>query len=76
MNIEELESALVDILGDDFSIEEDDQGQLVVYTGLRRADDSEDDDDLIEFISEDETEEDLDIDPDQESLDALEEDEE
>jgi hypothetical protein len=74
MNLESLEEALVDLLGDGFSIEEDDQGQLIIHTGLRQGE--EEDDELIEFISDEDTEEDLDIDPDQESLDALEEEDE
>ena len=63
-NIEDLEEALTDLLGDNFQIDVDNDGQLIIYSGLRESEDGE----LEEFISEDDMEEDLDIDPDQEAL--------
>lgn len=65
--IEELEEALVDVLGDGFRIDEDSHGQLVVYTGLREDDEGE----LVEYIDDEDLEEDPDLDPDAETLDAL-----
>lgn len=60
MNIEELEEALDELLPGGFSIETDNHGQIVVYTGLKQDDDGE----LLPF----ESEEDEDFDPDTESL--------
>jgi hypothetical protein len=72
MNIEELEDALEDILPNGFSIETDNHGQIIIYTGLAQDDDGE----LIDFVEEDE--EDEDADPDFEPLEdeELDEDEE
>jgi hypothetical protein len=69
--IEELEEALVDVLGDGFRIDEDNQGQLVIFTGLREDDDGE----LVEYIDDEDLEEDPDLDPDMGILDALDKDE-
>lgn len=41
MNIEELEEALDDLFPGGFSIETDNHGQIVVYTGLKQDDDGE-----------------------------------
>ena len=71
MNIEDLEEGLVDLLGDNFSIDVDSEGQIVIYTGLREDEDGE----LEEFTSDEDLEEDPDIDPDQEELE-LDDDEE
>jgi hypothetical protein len=68
--IEDLEEALVDILGDGFQIDQDNHGQIIIYTGLCEDEDGE----LEEFIDEEDLEEDLDVDPDMDSLDALDED--
>lgn len=69
-NMEDLEEALIDLFGDGFQIDVDNEGQVIIYTGLRETDDG----DLEEFISEEDLEEDLDVDPDKEPLD-LDEDE-
>lgn len=66
MNIEELEESLVDLLGDNFDIDTDSEGQIIIYTGLREDDEGE----LEEFVSEEDMEE-IDVDPDQEELDEL-----
>ncbi len=59
--IEELEEALDDLFPDrNFSIETDNQGQIVIYTGLKQEDDGT----LVVF----DVEEDEDFDPDTESL--------
>jgi hypothetical protein len=65
--IEELEEALVDVLGDGFSIETDNHGQLIIYTGLCEDLDGE----LVEFVDDEDLEEDLEMNPDAETLDAL-----
>ena len=64
-NMEDLEEALIDLFGDGFQIDVDNEGQVIIYTGLRETDDG----DLEEFISEEDLEEDLDVDPDKEPLD-------
>jgi len=63
MNYEELEEALDDLFPGGFSIETDNHGQLVIYTGLTEDDEGE----LIPI----DIEEDEEIDPD---LDPLEDD--
>ena len=65
MNIEELEEGLAEIIGDFFTVDVDAEGQLIIYTGLQENEDGE----LVEFLSDEDLEEDLDIDPDQEALD-------
>ena len=72
MNIDELEEALEELLGDGFTLDEDSHGQLVIWTGLCQDDDGE----LVEFLADEDLEEDLDIDPDLTPLDDLDEDEE
>ena len=72
MNRLDLEEALTDLLGDGFSIEEDDQGQLIIFTALTQ---SEDEDELVEFLSDDEPKEHLEVDPDLETLDGLDDEE-
>jgi len=64
-NMEDLEEGLIDLLGDGYQIDVDNEGQIVIYTGLCENDDGE----LETFVSEEDLEEDLDIDPDQEALD-------
>lgn len=71
MNRFDLEEALIDLLGDSFSIEEDDQGQLIIFTGLCNDDDN-DKDELVEFVSDDE--EDLETLSDLDPLDGLDDD--
>ena len=41
MFLEDLEEALVDLLGDDFSIRTDDDGQILIFTGLMENDEGE-----------------------------------
>jgi len=61
MNIEDLEEALDELFPErNFSIETDNHGQIVIYTGLKQEDDGE----LVPF----DLEEDEDFDPDTESL--------
>lgn len=60
MNIEELEEALDEVLPGGFQIETDNNGQIIVYTGLKQDDDGE----LVPF----DTEEDDEIDPDHDPL--------
>ena len=63
MNIEDLEEALDELFPDrNFSIETDNHGQVIIYTGLKQDDDGE----LVLFESDDD--EDEDFDPDTESL--------
>jgi hypothetical protein len=69
-NMEDLEEALIDLFGDGFQVDVDNEGQIIIYTGLKETDDGE----LEEFISDEDLEEDLDVDPDQEPLDLGEED--
>jgi hypothetical protein len=64
-NMEDLEEVLLDLLGDGFQLDVDSEGQVIIYTGLRETDDGE----LEKFVSDDDLEEDLDIDPDLEQLD-------
>ena len=59
MNIEELEEALDDLFPGGFSIETDNHGQLIVYTGLTQEDDGE----LVAFDSEEDEDADPDLDP-------------
>lgn len=70
MNIDELEEELSQILPHGFTIETDNHGQLIIYTGWSQDDDGE----LIDFEGDDE--EDPDLDPDFESLEDEGEDEE
>ena len=70
VTIEDLEEALVDILGDGFQIDQDNHGQIIIYTGLCEDDNGE----LEEFINEEDLEEDLEMDPDTDPLDVLDED--
>lgn len=60
MNIEDLEDALDVLFPNGFSIETDNHGQIVIYTGLTQDEDGE----LLPF----ESEEDEEADPDQEPL--------
>jgi hypothetical protein len=61
MNIEDLEEALDELFPErNFSIETDNHGQIVIYTGLKQEDDGE----LVTF----DVEEDEDFDPDTEPL--------
>jgi hypothetical protein len=62
MNIEELEEALDELFPNGFSIETDNNGQLVIYTGLKHHDDEEGE--LVPF----DLEEDEDYDPDTDPL--------
>lgn len=71
MNIEDFEEALTDLIGDNFQIDVDNDGQLIIYTGLKEDEDGE----LVEYVSDEDMEEDPDIDGDTEPLD-LEDDEE
>jgi len=64
MNLEDLEEALVEILGEDFEIVTDEEGQLVVWTGLKEDEDGE----LVDYLSDEDVEEDMEIDPDREVL--------
>jgi hypothetical protein len=63
-SIDELEDSLTDILGDGFVIEQDRNGQLIIFTGLRQDDDGE----LTEYLDDEDLEEDLESDPDTEAL--------
>lgn len=60
MNIEELEEALDELFPGGFSIETDNHGQIIVYTGLKQDDDGE--------LSVIDSEEDEDYDPDHDPL--------
>jgi hypothetical protein len=60
MNYEELEEALDELFPGGFSIETDNHGQLIVYTGLSQEDDGE--------LKPVDSEEDEDVDPDFEPL--------
>jgi len=60
MNLEELEEALDELFPGGFSIETDNHGQLIVYTGLQQDEDGE--------LSSADTEEDEEADPDLEPL--------
>jgi hypothetical protein len=71
MNIEELEEALDGVLPAGYSIETDNHGQIIVYTGLTQDDDGE----LSPFDSEEDEEIDPDLDP-LEDEDQLEDEEE
>lgn len=71
MNIEELEEALDELFPGGFSIETDNNGQIVIYTGLKHNDDDRDGD-LIPL----DLEEDEDYDPDTESLEDDDDDDE
>jgi hypothetical protein len=59
MNYEELEEALDDLFPGGFSIETDNHGQLVIYTGLVQDDEGE----LIPADLEEDEEVDPDLDP-------------
>lgn len=74
MTLEELEEALEEIFPNGFEIDVDDNGQLVIYTGLSQNDDGE----LVEFNSEEyeDDDEELEDDEDMESLDEDDEDDE
>lgn len=65
--LEELEEALTDILGSGFRVDEDNRGQLVIYTGLQLDGEGE----LEKYIDEEDLEEDPDLDPDLDSVDEL-----
>jgi hypothetical protein len=58
MLLEDLEEELINILGDDFSIREDDNGQLIIFTGLTEDEDGE----LVDFYTGEEDE--MEIEPD------------
>lgn len=60
MNIEELEEALDELFPGGFSIETNDQGELLIYTGLQKDEDGE--------LSAIDTEEDEGYDPDHDPL--------
>ena len=60
MNIEELEEALDELFPGGFSIETDNHGQVIVYTGLKQDEDGE----LLPI----DIEEDEDFDPDTDPL--------
>ncbi len=60
MNIEELEEALDELFPGGFSIETDNHGQVIVYTGLKQDEDGE----LLPI----DVEEDEDFDPDTDQL--------
>lgn len=67
MILEELEISLVELLGDNFSIDVDEDGQLVIFTGLKENEDgdlipSEEDEDDLEDSEFDPLEEDIDED--------------
>ena len=49
MNLEDLEEALEDLFPNGFEISTDDEGQIVIYTGLMEDEDG----DLVEFESSD-----------------------
>jgi len=59
MNIEDLEEALDELFPGGFSIEANDQGELIIYTGLQKDDEGE----LSAFDSEEDEEYDPDHDP-------------
>jgi hypothetical protein len=63
--LEDLQESLDELFPNGYSLEHDNHGQLIVYTGLKL--DENDDEALVPF----DTEEDADIDPDLESLDDL-----
>lgn len=67
MNLDDLEEGLESILPSGFQIEADAHGQIVIFTGLRQEDDGE----LVDYVSSDEEDEDLDPDfePLEEDLD-------
>lgn len=58
MTIDELEEAILDLLQSGFSIETDDHGQVVIYTGLQ-----DEDGELVPFDSEEDEEIDPDLEP-------------
>lgn len=62
MNIEELEEALDELFPNGFSIDYDNHGQLVVYTGLKKQED-DDDGDLVPLDLEEDEDADPDFDP-------------
>jgi hypothetical protein len=64
-NVEELVDELSDLIGDNFSIKTNSKGQIIILTGLCENDDGE----LETFVSDEDLDEDLDIDPEQEPLD-------
>ena len=66
MTLQDLEEALEEIFPNGFSIEADEEGQIVIFTHLMQDEDG----DLVEFESDDEDEE------DDEDLDDLEDSEE
>jgi hypothetical protein len=70
MNLDELEEALEEILPKGFTIDTDDNGEIVIYTGLAHDDDDEC---LIKFVKDDE---DDDVDPDFEPLEDDDDDDE
>lgn len=74
ITLEDLEEALEELLPNGFEIDVDNNGQIIIYTGLAQDEDG----DLIEYEGdEDEDEEDSDEeDPDFEQLDEEEDDDE
>lgn len=74
-NLEELEEELENILPSGFRIETDNNGEIIIRTGLRQDDD---DGSLVEFDGneDEEDEEDPDFDPDFEPLEEDDDDEE
>jgi hypothetical protein len=65
MNIEELEEALDELFPGGFSIEANEQGELIIYTGLQKDDEGE----LSPFNSEEDEEYDPDNDPIEDDVD-------
>jgi hypothetical protein len=70
--LEELDEALIDILGDGFHVGQDSHGQLIIFSGLFENEDGE----LEEYLDDEDLEEDLEVDPDLTSIEDLELDEE
>jgi RNA polymerase primary sigma factor len=69
MTLEDLEEALEELLPNGFEIDVDNNGQLIIYTGLTQDDDG----DLVEYEGDDEDLDDEDL--DDEDLDDEDEDE-
>jgi hypothetical protein len=69
MNLDDLEEMLAEVLPAGFSIETDNHGQLIVYTGLRVDDDGE----IEDFEPEDDDGDGPDLDGGDEDFEPLEE---